>query len=136
MRDSMASNAAPEAPSDINLTPMLDVVFILLIFFLVVASFVKEDGLDLSASDPSLELRVADENILVSIREDNVIWIGDRMIDPRAIRANLARLAAENPAATVVIQADRRSANKALVQTMDASRQAGINRISLAARQR
>ena len=135
MRDSMAANAAPEEQSDINLTPMLDVVFILLIFFLVVASFVKEDGLDVSAPDASPFLPPADENILVSIREDNVIWIGERMIDPRAIRANLARLAAENPAAAVVIQADRRSANKTLVQTMDASRQAGIYRISLAARQ-
>lgn len=133
MKAPVSADAAPEAQSDINLTPMLDVVFIMLIFFLVVASFIREDGLDLNQSDtlslPPLEA----ENILISIEEDNLIRIGERLIDSRAIRANIKRMVAENPGATVVIQADRRSANKTLVQVMDASRQAGIYEISLAA---
>ncbi len=133
MRAPVSADAAPEAQSDINLTPMLDVVFIMLIFFLVVASFIREDGLDLNQSDtlslPPLEA----ENILISIEEDNLIRIGERLIDSRAIRANIKRMVAEKPGATVVIQADRRSANKTLVQVMDASRQAGIYEISLAA---
>lgn len=134
MRDPVTADAAPEAHRDINLTPMLDVVFIMLIFFLVVASFIKEDGLDLNQSDSSLVFPVTDESILISIEQDNLIWIGERQIDPRAVRANIRRMAAENPTASVVIQADRRSANKTLVQVMDASRQAGIYEISLAAR--
>lgn len=133
MRDLICASAAPEAQSDINLTPMLDVVFIMLIFFLVVASFIREDGLDLNQSDASPVPPTADENILISIEEDNLIWMGERLIDPRAIRANIKRMAAENPTATVVIQTDKRSANKTLVQVMDASRQAGIYEISLAA---
>lgn len=133
MRSPVTESAAPETQSDINLTPMLDVVFIMLIFFLVAASFIKEDGLDLNQSDASHVPPTTDENILISIEEDNLIWIGERLIDPRAIRANIERMVAENPTATVVIKADRRSANKTLVQVMDASRQAGIYEISLAA---
>jgi biopolymer transport protein ExbD len=133
MRSPVADSAAPETQSDIDLTPMLDVVFIMLIFFLVVASFIKEDGLDLNQSAASLVLPTTAENILISIKEDNLIWIGERLIDPQAIRANIKRMVAENPAATVVIKAERHSANKTLVQVMDASRQAGIYEISLAA---
>lgn len=135
MRDPISASPAPETQSDINLTPMLDVVFIMLIFFLVVASFIKEDGLDLNQSDAALVPPTADENILISIEDDNLIWIGERLIDPRAIRANIKRMVAENPTATVVIQADKRSANKTLVRVMDASRQAGVYEISLAAQE-
>lgn len=135
MRDPISASPAPETQSDINLTPMLDVVFIMLIFFLVVASFIKEDGLDLNQSDATLVPPTADENILISIEDDNLIWIGERLIDPRAIQANIKRMVAENPTATVVIQADKRSANKTLVRVMDASRQAGVYEISLAAQE-
>ena len=133
MRAPITADAAPEAQSDINLTPMLDVVFIMLIFFLVVASFIREDGLDLNQSDTLSLPPPEDESILISIEEDNLIRIGERLVDPRAVRANIKRMAAENPGATVVIRADRRSANKTLVQVMDASRQVGIYEISLAA---
>ncbi|MEJ2330133.1 MAG: biopolymer transporter ExbD [Gammaproteobacteria bacterium] len=133
MRSPVTDSAAPETQSDIDLTPMLDVVFIMLIFFLVVASFIKEDGLDVNQSAASLVSPATAENILISIEEDNLIWIGERPIDPQAIRANIKRMVAENPAATVVIKVDRHSANKTLVQVMDASRQAGIYRIFLAA---
>ena len=135
MRGPVNASATPETESDIDLTPMLDVVFIMLIFFLVVASFMKEDGLDLNQSDPARAPTTTEESILISIKDDNLIWIGERVIDPRAIRANIKRMVAENPAATVVIQADRRSANKTLVQVMDASRRAGVYEISLAAQQ-
>ncbi len=135
MRDPISASPAPETQSDINPTPMLDVVFIMLIFFLVVASFIKEDGLDLNQSDAALVPPTADENILISIEDDNLIWIGERLIDPRAIRANIKRMVAENPTATVVIQADKRSANKTLVRVIDASRQAGVYEISLAAQE-
>ena len=118
--------------NEINLTPMLDVVFIMLIFFIVTASFIKESGIDVNKPESLTERPVDDVGILVTIDENSDIWIGGRIIDPRAVRANIERLHAENPKGSVVIQADKRSFNNTLVQVMDASRQAGVYDISLA----
>ena len=118
--------------NEINLTPMLDVVFIMLIFFIVTASFIKETGIDVNKPESLTESSVDDVGILVTIDENSDIWIGGRIIDPRAVRANIERLHAENPKGSVVIQADKRSFNNTLVQVMDASRQAGVYDISLA----
>ncbi len=118
--------------NEINLTPMLDVVFIMLIFFIVTASFIKEAGIDVNKPESLTERPVDDVGILVAIDENSDIWIGGRIIDPRAVRANIERLHAENPKGSVVIQADKRSFNNTLVQVMDASRQAGVYDISLA----
>ena len=124
---------AEEEENEINLTPMLDVVFIMLIFFIVTASFVKEAGLDVNRPDAQTE-EVTDEsdNILVQIRENDEIWIDRRLVDPRALRANIERLHAEKPEGSVVIMANRQSTNKMLVAVMDASRQAGVYSISIA----
>ena len=130
MRRAIIGYANEEAQSEINLTPMLDVVFIMLIFFIVVASFMKEAGLDVNRSD-ALVLPPEDVNILIRIAEDSGIWMDDRLIDPRSVKANIARTRGENPNAAVIIQAHKRSANKTFVQVMDASRQAGIINISL-----
>jgi biopolymer transport protein ExbD len=121
-----------EKENEINLTPMLDVVFIMLIFFIVTASFVKESGIDVNKPEAPKPESVEDANILIAIDENSDIWIDRRQIDPRALRANIERLRAEYPEGTVVIQADKRSFNNTLVQVMDASRQAGIYKISLA----
>lgn len=129
----IAEDAA--AQGDVNLTPMLDVVFILLIFFIVTASFIREVGMDVSRSDTRNTEPTAATSILITIAEDNGIWINDRLIDPRAARANIERLHAENPEASVVIQAHKKSATRTLVQLMDASRLAGIYNFSLAAEQ-
>ena len=118
---------------EINLTPMLDVVFIMLIFFIVTASFIKEAGLDVNRPDaPVTETKPEDANILVAITATDEIWIDRRLIDPRAVRANIERLHAENPDGSVVIQANKKSTNKMLVWVMDASRQAGVYSISIA----
>ena len=122
-----------EDSSEIDLTPMLDVVFIMLIFFIVTASFIKEAGLDVNRPDaPVTESQPEDANILVMINANDEIWIDRRLIDPRAVRANIERLHAENPQGSVVIQANRRSTNKMLVTVMDAARQAGVYNISIA----
>ncbi len=122
--------------NEINLTPMLDVVFIMLIFFIVTASFIKEAGIDVNRPDaPVTETKPEDANILVAITSTDEIWIDRRLIDPRAVRANIERLHAENPDGSVVIQADRKSTNKMLVTVMDASRQAGVYNISIAEQQ-
>jgi len=122
-----------EEESSIDLTPMLDVVFIMLIFFIVTASFIKEAGLDVNRPDaPVTEAKPEDANILVRIRANDEIWIDRRLIDPRALRANIERLHAENPKGSVVIMADKKSTNKMLVTVMDSSRMAGVYNISIA----
>ena len=126
-------NMPPAATDEVDLTPMLDVVFIMLIFFIVTASFIKEVGLDVSRSEDSFRTPTESQSILVTIDQDSLLWIDQRMIDPRAMRANILKLHAENPDASVIILADKRSSNKALVQVMDASRQAGVYDISMAA---
>jgi biopolymer transport protein ExbD len=122
-----------EEENEINLTPMLDVVFIMLIFFIVTASFIKEAGIDVNRPDAPTAERQEDANILVAISANDEIWIDRRMVDPRAVRANIERLHAENPKGSVVIQADKRSTNETLVIVMDAARQAGVYNVSLAA---
>ena len=118
---------------EINLTPMLDVVFIMLIFFIVTASFIKEAGIDVNRPDaPVTETKPEDANILVIINSNDEIWIDRRMIDPRAVRANIQRMHAENPNGSVVIQANKASTNKMLVWVMDSSRSAGVYTISIA----
>ncbi len=118
---------------EVNLTPMLDVVFIMLIFFIVTASFVKEAGIDITRPPAATAERKERGNILVAITENDQIWIDRRQVDPRALRANIERLFAENPQGSVVIQADKDSKNGLLVQVMDAARLAGVSSVSLAA---
>ncbi len=122
-----------EEENEVNLTPMLDVVFIMLIFFIVTASFVKEAGIDVNRPSAATAERKEKGNILVAISEDNQIWIDRRQVDPRALRANIERMHAENPNAAVVIQADEESKNKLLVLVMDAARSAGVKNVAIAA---
>jgi biopolymer transport protein ExbD len=119
--------------TEVNLTPMLDVVFIMLIFFIVTASFTKESGIDVSRPDAATAERKERGNILVAISESGQIWIDKRHVDIRAVRANIERMAAENPQGSVVIQADKNSKNGILVQVMDAARLAGVESVSIAA---
>ncbi len=133
MRKTDLSMGQDNDADEINLTPMLDVVFIMLIFFIVTASFVKEVGIDVNRPDaPVTETKPEDANILIVIDQNDDIWIDRRVIDPRAVRANIERLHAENPKGSVVIQPNKRSTNKMLVTIMDASRNAGVYNISIA----
>ena len=133
MRHHLDDIHVDEEENEINLTPMLDVVFIMLIFFIVTASFIKEAGLDVNRPDaPMTESTPEESNILVLINANDEIWIERRLIDPRALRANIERMHAENPEGSVVIQANNKSSNKMLVTVMDAARQAGVYSISIA----
>ncbi len=133
MRHHLDDIHVDEEENEINLTPMLDVVFIMLIFFIVTASFIKEAGIDVNRPDaPVTESKPEDANILVLINANDEIWIDRRLIDPRAVRANIERLHAENPQGSVVIQANKKSTNKILVWVMDSSRNAGVYNISIA----
>jgi len=133
MRHHLDDIHVDEEENEINLTPMLDVVFIMLIFFIVTASFIKEAGLDVNRPDaPMTESKPEEANILVMINANDEIWIERRLIDPRALRANIERMHAENPEGSVVIQANKKSTNKMLVTVMDSARQAGVYNISIA----
>ena len=133
MRQMFSDTNQEEEENEINITPMLDVVFIMLIFFIVTASFVKESGIDVNRPDAPTATVKEKANILIAISESGEIWIDRRRVDPRAVRANIERMHAENPQGTVVIQADKESKTETLVQVMDSARSAGVYEVSIAA---
>ena len=133
MRKHIANIKTEQDEAEINLTPMLDVVFIMLIFFIVTATFIRETGLDVNRPDQDQAQVVQEEGaILVIIDSTDDIWIDRRVIDPKAVRANIERLHAEDPDRPVVIQAANASSAQMLVTIMDAARQANVFNISIA----
>ena len=126
-------NLVDEEEAAIDMTPMLDVVFIMLIFFIVTASFVKEAGIDVNRPEAATAVKKDRANILIAISDKGEIWINKRRIDVRAVQANIERLHAENPQGTVVIQADKKATTETLIKVMDASRAAGVYDVSIAA---
>jgi biopolymer transport protein ExbD len=122
-----------EEENEINMTPMLDVVFIMLIFFIVTTSFVKESGVSVNRPTAQSAKTVQKGNIIVAIKPDGEIWIDKRAIDLRAVKANIQRLHAQNPQSAVVIVSDREAKTGILVKVMDQIRQAGVQNVSIAA---
>ncbi|MCK5431626.1 MAG: biopolymer transporter ExbD, partial [Gammaproteobacteria bacterium] len=110
----------------------LDIVFIMLIFFIVTTSFVKESGIDVNRPSAQTSEQKEQGNIIVGIKANGEIWIDKREVDIRAVRANVARLHAENPLGSVIITADRDTRTYDLVQVMDQVRLAGITNASIA----
>ena len=127
------SHAASEDESGIDLTPLIDCVFIMLIFFIVTASFVKETGVQVNKPTALTALLRPKASILIALDASDNVWIDRRKVDIRAVRAAIERLHSENPQGTVVIEADNESKNALLVQVMDACRQAGITQVAIAA---
>ena len=132
MRKHGGAMGAEEDDNEINLTPMLDVVFIMLIFFIVTASFIKEAGIDVRRPEAPTADRQDDASILIAISENDEIWIDRKEQDPRSIRATIERLHAENPKGSIVIQADQESTNETLVLVMEAAKQAGVASVAIA----
>lgn len=130
------SSSGADEESSIDLTPMIDVTFIMLIFFIVTATFVKETGIDVNRPDAKTAQVQEKANILIAIDANDRIWIDRRQIDIRAVRPNIERLHAENPQGSVVIQADKESKTETLIGVMDASRQAGVFNVAIAAQDR
>jgi biopolymer transport protein ExbD len=124
--------AAEEEDNEINLTPMLDVVFIMLIFFIVTASFIKEAGIQVERPDAPTADKQEDAAILIAISANDEIWIDRKEMDPRAVRGMIERLHAENPKGSIVIQADEESTNEMLVIVMEAAKQAGVANVAIA----
>jgi biopolymer transport protein ExbD len=119
--------------STIDITPMLDVVFIMLIFFIVTATFIKESGTQVSrplAFTAGLQDKAS---ILIAIDAENRVWVDRRNVDVRGLRAIIERLHAENPRGSVVVQADKLSKNEVLVEVLDAATRAGVTDVAIAA---
>ncbi len=123
--------------AEINITPMLDVVFILLIFFIVTTSFVSEFGVDVNRpTNAPVQEQDQDEIIAVRIDENDRIFVQERLVDVRAVRANIESGLALQPAAAVVVIADRLADAGLLVRVVDQARVAGAQNVSLAAQAR
>ena len=131
MRRAPISQAVAEE-EEINITPMLDVVFILLIFFIVTANFIKEPGLEVNRPDSETAEPTENAAILIAVGNAGEIYMDGRRIDKRQVKANVVRLLAENPQGSVVIQADEKAVADTIIKVMDGAREAGVNAISLA----
>ena len=126
-------NSLPSEETDINLAPMLDIVFIMLIFFVVTTSFIKESGIDVNQPTAQTAERRERANILIAIAPNGEIWIDKRPVDIRSLRAVIERLIAENPEGSVIIQGDRTAQIGQLVEVMDQVRKGGVSNVSIAA---
>ena len=118
---------------ELNIAPLIDMVFILLIFFLVTTSFVKETGVDISRPAASTAVSKTGTTILIGVTRDDTVHMDKREIDPRAVRANVERALAENPEASVVIVADKESLTGLVINVMDNCKLAGAENVALAA---
>ena len=119
--------------AEIDLTPMLDVVFIMLIFFIVVASFIKEAGVEINRPDDNQQTDPNDSvSVLVEVAADNQIWMENRRVDIRAVRANIQRMLAEDPEAPVTIKVEKGAEAGIVVDVADAAREAGVGSVSWA----
>ena len=123
---------ATEEESQVDLTPMLDVVFIMLIFFIVTSTFVKESGVDVTRPNAETAVPTDASSIQIGITSNNQIYFDKRLVDKRAVRANIEKGLAESPGAAIIIIADALSNTETLIEVMDQSRLAGAENVSVA----
>ena len=121
-----------EEDIEINMTPMLDVVFILLIFFIVTSSFIRESGVSIDRPDASTASVLPQQAITIGISDTNQIWIDQHLIDPRSVQRNVQRMLAETPESTVIIQADTLASTGVLIDVLDQTKLAGARNIAVA----
>lgn len=128
---SSRKSSADEDVGAIDLTPMLDVVFIMLIFFIVTATFIKEPGVEVDRPDANTA-KIKNAKILVAINGENQVWIDKNEVDKQFVKDQIELLLAENPKSPVIIQADAKASIKTLNEVAQAARQLGIVDISIA----
>lgn len=132
MRKHHGSMGQEDEGEEINLTPMLDVVFIMLIFFIVTATFIKEAGIQVDRPDTVTAEFQEDASILIAISSTDEIWIDRKEQEPRAVRGVIERLHSENPKGSIVIQADKDSTHEMLVIVLEAAKAAGVKNVAIA----
>jgi biopolymer transport protein ExbD len=128
-----AVRRAQKQTLELNIAPLIDMVFILLIFFLVTTSFVRETGVDITRPTANTAVSTAPNTILIGVTRKGTVHLDRREIDVRAVRANVERAMAENPEAAVVIVADKDSTTGLLIDVMDACKLAGAENVAIAA---
>ncbi|MFO7909131.1 biopolymer transporter ExbD [Halomonas sp. BLK-85] len=117
--------------NEVNLTPMLDVVFIMLIFFIVTTSFIKESGVEIERPDASAATPRPEAQVLVAITPEGAVWVDGKPVDVHRIGQQVADMLTDDGA--VVIQADRASTTGVLIEVMDHLKQAGVEQVAVAA---
>jgi biopolymer transport protein ExbD len=130
----MARRHAHIEEAEINITPMLDIVFIMLIFFIVTTSFTKETGATISRPEAEQAAALSNGAILIGIRPNNEIWMERQQIELREVRQMVERARAENPEGSVVVVADKGSRIGTVTEVMDQVRLAGVAGVAIAAR--
>jgi len=120
--------------SEINMTPLIDIVFILLIFFIVTTSFVRESGVDVQKPSAQTAETKEKANVILGLTAQGQIFVEGRPLDIRSVRAYMERFLAETPEGAVVIVADKQSMTGTTVQVLDQCRLAGVKNISIAAK--
>ena len=131
MRKVLKRRGQSDDESDINLTPMLDVVFIMLIFFIVTATFIKQPGQNVLRPDAETAEQKPTVAMLIAITPNGEIWIDKKRVDPATVRAHIEKLHAENPKGGLVIQADKKSTNEKLMAVLNAARAAGLQEVAI-----
>ena len=116
-----------------NITPLIDMVFILLIFFAVNASFVKESGVEIERPSARTAEIQQKANIMIAVTANDEVWIDRQRVDPRSVRGHVERLHAENPEGAVVILADDESKTGLVIEVLDQTRLAGVENVAVAA---
>jgi len=119
--------------ANVNLTPLIDMVFILLIFFLVTASFTKESGIDVDRPTAQTTVRQEQASLIIGITKEGEIWIDNKQVDIRSIRAHIEQLHAQNPEGTVIIMADKNALTGVTVAVLDQVRLSGVSNVAIAA---
>lgn len=127
----MKKRGDDEEAGEIDLTPMLDVVFILLIFFIVTSVFVTEAGIEVNKPDASTATPRSQDLILIAVSSDGEIWMGDEAVEPRFLRSRIERRLAEDPNSQIVIQGDEEAANEHVMTIMRAARDSELTTVSL-----
>ena len=126
-------HAVEQEETEINITPMLDIVFIMLIFFIVTTSFIKETGIDPNRPEADTAIAQTRGNILIAISEIGDIWMNKRKIEMGQVRQLVEQAIAETPEASVVIVSDEKAATGVLIDLMDQIRLGGVQNVSVAA---
>lgn len=131
MRLGRRSHRQEEA--QVDLTPMLDIVFIMLIFFIVTSTFVRESGIEVDKPQATNIVSQKDVGIFIAVTADNDVYIDKKMVDIERVQAGLEAMLLDKPESSLVIQADERAFSGTVIQVMDAAKGAGIEKIAIAA---
>lgn len=130
---SFSESGSVEDSSEINVSPLLDMVFILLIFFVVTSTFVKEAGVDIKKPKANSATAVQDESLRIAITREGNVYVNDKQVEGKSLEVVLKREKANRPTAKVIIIADARSVTASLVEVIDKCNQVGLREVSLAA---